>query len=200
MSTLPRILIVEDDEHLGRGLEINLRKEGYEVSRARKGETALAMAARLAPDLITLDVMLPDMTGLDVCRELRHRGITAPIIMLTARSQELDKVLGLEIGAPPRNLALSPLAFPTILAPHGIAVLVLLLAASHDSNREAVIILLFFVVMAANWVVMRFARSILQHAGVVLAVLGAVLGVLQVALAVQIMLNALRELQVLPVL
>jgi DNA-binding response OmpR family regulator len=96
---MPRILVVEDDEHLGRGLEINLRKEGFDVLRTRSGETAVALALRQAPDLITLDVMLPGMTGLDVCRELRKRGVDAPIIMLTARAEEVDRILGLEIGA-----------------------------------------------------------------------------------------------------
>jgi DNA-binding response OmpR family regulator len=94
-----RILVVEDDENIARGLEHNLKAEGFEVTRARRGATALDMAARLEPDLITLDVMLPGMSGLDVCRELRRRGIRAPVIMLTARAAELDKVLGLEIGA-----------------------------------------------------------------------------------------------------
>ncbi len=96
---MPRILVVEDDESIARGLEHNLKAEGFEVARARRGATALDMAARLEPDLITLDVMLPGMSGLDVCRELRRRGIRAPVIMLTARAAELDKVLGLEIGA-----------------------------------------------------------------------------------------------------
>ena len=96
---MPRILIVEDDEHLGRGLEINLVKAGFEVLRARKGETAVAMALRTEPDLITLDVMLPDMSGFDVCRDLRRRGINVPIIMLTARGEEIDRIVGFEIGA-----------------------------------------------------------------------------------------------------
>jgi DNA-binding response OmpR family regulator len=96
---VPNILVVEDDENIARGLEINLKREGFEVSRARRGETALDLAARLDPDLITLDVMLPGISGIDVCRELRRRGVRAPIIMLTARADEVDKVLGLEIGA-----------------------------------------------------------------------------------------------------
>jgi DNA-binding response OmpR family regulator len=96
---MPRILVVEDDESIARGLEHNLRAEGFEVARARRGPTALDLAARLQPDLITLDVMLPGMSGIDVCRELRRRGMRAPVIMLTARAGEVDKVLGLEIGA-----------------------------------------------------------------------------------------------------
>jgi two-component system alkaline phosphatase synthesis response regulator PhoP len=96
---VPRILVVEDDEHLGQGIELHLQKEGFDVARARKGETAVAMAVRQPFDLITLDVMLPDMTGLDVCRELRRQGVDVPIVMLTARAEEVDRILGLEIGA-----------------------------------------------------------------------------------------------------
>ena len=91
--------MIEDDEAIARGLEINLKREGFDVARARRGESGLDMAARIQPDLITLDVMLPGMSGIDVCRELRRRGIQAPVIMLTARGAEVDKVLGLEIGA-----------------------------------------------------------------------------------------------------
>jgi len=94
-----RILVVEDDESIARGLEHNLKAEGFEVMRARRGATAVDLAVRLEPDLITLDVMLPGMSGIDVCRELRRRGIRSPVIMLTARAAEVDKVLGLEIGA-----------------------------------------------------------------------------------------------------
>ena len=93
------ILIVEDEPDMATGLRDNLEFEGYEVRIARDGEEALASAAERAPDLILLDLMLPRRNGLDVCRELRHRGMRIPIIMLTARGQETDKVVGLEIGA-----------------------------------------------------------------------------------------------------
>jgi two-component system alkaline phosphatase synthesis response regulator PhoP len=93
------ILIVEDEPDMATGLRDNLEFEGYEVRIARDGEEALASAAEWAPDLILLDLMLPRRNGLDVCRELRHRGMRVPIIMLTARGQETDKVVGLEIGA-----------------------------------------------------------------------------------------------------
>jgi two-component system alkaline phosphatase synthesis response regulator PhoP len=96
---MERILIVDDQEELLNGLAVNFRREGYEVLTASRGETAVAMAGDEAPDLIILDVMLPGMSGLDVCRELRRRGVEAPIIMLTARSEEIDRVLGFEIGA-----------------------------------------------------------------------------------------------------
>jgi DNA-binding response OmpR family regulator len=81
------------------GLRDTCEYEGYEVSVARNGKEGLEKAATDKPDIILLDVMLPVMSGLDVCRNLRKRGIETPIIMLTARSQETDKVVGLEVGA-----------------------------------------------------------------------------------------------------
>ncbi|HKY31024.1 MAG TPA: response regulator transcription factor [Candidatus Polarisedimenticolia bacterium] len=96
---MDRILIVDDQEELLNGLAVNFRREGYDVLTSTRGETALSLAAREAPDLIVLDVMLPGMSGLDVCRELRRTGVEAPIIMLTARGEEIDRVVGLEIGA-----------------------------------------------------------------------------------------------------
>src|ERR1019366_1942777 len=91
MST---ILIVEDEPQMANGLRDNLEFEGYTVRIARDGDEALRSAAEVVPDL-----MLPKRNGLDVCRELRRRGLDTPIIMLTAKSQETDKVVGLEIGA-----------------------------------------------------------------------------------------------------
>lgn len=96
---IPRILIVEDEEDLARGLEINLAREGYTVIKAADGPEGLRTALRDNPSLILLDIMLPGMNGLDLCRELRQRGFDAPIIMLTAKSEEVDRVVGLEIGA-----------------------------------------------------------------------------------------------------
>ena len=81
------------------GLRDNCEYEGYDVAVARDGEEGLAKALAEHPDLILLDVMLPRKSGLDVCRELRQRGVSVPILMLTARSQEMDKVVGLEVGA-----------------------------------------------------------------------------------------------------
>ncbi|MDH4270720.1 MAG: response regulator transcription factor [Candidatus Aminicenantes bacterium] len=94
-----KILIIEDEEELVKGLNLNLVLEGYEVGWALDGEDGLKKALREAPDLILLDIMLPKKNGLDVCRELRRQNITVPIIMLTAKSEEVDKVVGLEIGA-----------------------------------------------------------------------------------------------------
>jgi two-component system alkaline phosphatase synthesis response regulator PhoP len=96
---MKRILVIEDEPQMLLGLRDNLELEGYEVQTAADGEEGLARAASFAPDLVILDVMLPKKNGFDVCRELRARSNTTPIVMLTARSAETDKVLGLELGA-----------------------------------------------------------------------------------------------------
>ena len=96
---MPRILIVDDEPEIVRGLQDNLRFEGYDTATATDGAQGLARALGEAPDLILLDVMMPKMSGWDVCRELRRRGIDVPVIMLTARGEEVDRVLGLELGA-----------------------------------------------------------------------------------------------------
>jgi len=93
------ILIVEDDEGIAMGLEDDLRLDGYDVAVARDGEDGVRRARERAFDLIVLDIMLPRKDGYQVCRELRHAGVGTPIIMLTARTQDAEKVLGLEIGA-----------------------------------------------------------------------------------------------------
>jgi two-component system alkaline phosphatase synthesis response regulator PhoP len=94
-----RILIVEDEEALAIGLEDDLKTEGYDVVVARDGLSAVRLATTEAFDAIVLDVMLPGRDGFDVCRDIRRAGKRTPIILLTARAQESDKVLGLEIGA-----------------------------------------------------------------------------------------------------
>jgi DNA-binding response OmpR family regulator len=96
---MPTVLIVEDDESMSVALHDGFVSEGYEVRLARDGEAGLREARREPPDLVVLDVMLPKRTGLDVCRELRRAGSRLPIIMLTARGQEIDKVVGLRAGA-----------------------------------------------------------------------------------------------------
>jgi two-component system alkaline phosphatase synthesis response regulator PhoP len=93
------ILIVDDEPEILRGLADNLGFEGYRTVAASTGAEALHLAAGHAPDLILLDIMLPRMSGWDVCRALRERGIDVPIIMLTARGEEADRVRGLELGA-----------------------------------------------------------------------------------------------------
>jgi DNA-binding response OmpR family regulator len=94
-----RILIVEDERAVARGLEYGLSKEGFEVLWAETGQRALDLVRAQDPKLILLDIRLPDISGFDVCRQLRADGCRAPILMLTARDEELDKVLGLELGA-----------------------------------------------------------------------------------------------------
>lgn len=94
-----RVLIVEDEKNIVDILSFNLSKEGYETLEAYDGQAGLQLALEQDPDLILLDLMLPKMDGFDVCRNLRQAGRSTPVIMLTAREEETDKVLGLELGA-----------------------------------------------------------------------------------------------------
>lgn len=96
---MPRILIVEDDADIALGLEDDLVVDGHEVQVVGDGETAVARGREPGWDLILLDVMLPRKDGFDVCRALRHLGVRTPIILLTAKAQEAEKILGLELGA-----------------------------------------------------------------------------------------------------
>ncbi len=94
-----KILIIEDEEDLVKGLKLNLVDEGYEVDYALNGKEGLEKALKGKTDLILLDIMLPGMNGLEICKELRQKKVDIPILMLTARGEEIDKVIGLEIGA-----------------------------------------------------------------------------------------------------
>ncbi len=94
-----KILIIEDEEDLVKGLKLNLTGEGYVVSWAYDGLEGIRIALEEEPDLIILDIMLPKLDGLNVCKEIRQKNINVPIIMLTAKGGEVDKVVGLEIGA-----------------------------------------------------------------------------------------------------
>ena len=98
-KTREKILIIEDEADLVKGLKLNLADEGYEVDWASDGREGLRRALEEAPDLVILDIMLPGMNGLDICRELRQKKANIPVIMLTAKGEEVDKVVGLEIGA-----------------------------------------------------------------------------------------------------
>jgi DNA-binding response OmpR family regulator len=94
-----RILVIEDDAAILRGLADNLKYEGYDVFTAADGETGYKLHKTHKPDLIILDLMLPRISGLEVCRKLRSEGVQTPILMLTARSEESDRVIGLDLGA-----------------------------------------------------------------------------------------------------
>lgn len=93
------VLIVEDDSNIADLVEIHLKDLGYEVDRAEDGKTGLRLALSGDYSLIILDIMLPELDGLEVCKELRRRNNHTPVLMLTAKSEEIDKVLGLELGA-----------------------------------------------------------------------------------------------------
>ena len=94
-----RILVVDDEEFILTLIEFNLQQAGFEVITAMDGEMALQKATTERPDLIILDLMLPKMDGMEVCKELRLQRVMTPILMLTAKDDEFDKVLGLELGA-----------------------------------------------------------------------------------------------------
>jgi DNA-binding response OmpR family regulator len=93
------ILIVEDEHAVARGIQYALQQEGYEVNVARSGEEGLDIATHQAPDLVVLDVRLPGMDGFEVLRRIRAAGAKMPVLVLTARDDEVDKVIGLELGA-----------------------------------------------------------------------------------------------------
>jgi two-component system alkaline phosphatase synthesis response regulator PhoP len=109
-----KVLIVEDDPAMSVALRDGFEYEGYAVTLAQDGEAGLRLATAELPDLILLDVMLPRITGLDVCKTLRGDGNRVPIIMLTARGQEIDKVLGLKLGAD--DYVTKPFGFMELMA------------------------------------------------------------------------------------
>jgi DNA-binding response OmpR family regulator len=109
-----RVLVVEDDPSIALGLRINLEEEGYDVLSAEDGERGLAITREEGPDLVILDVMLPKMNGLQVLRSIRADGLMMPIIVLSARTGELDKVTGLELGA--EDYVAKPFSLAELLA------------------------------------------------------------------------------------
>jgi two-component system alkaline phosphatase synthesis response regulator PhoP len=113
-TTGRRVLVVEDDASIAVGLRINLEKEGYAVTLASDGESGLASVRTSAPDLVILDVMLPNMNGFEVLQTLRREGFTKPIIVLSARTGEMDKVTGLELGA--EDYVAKPFSLAELLA------------------------------------------------------------------------------------
>lgn len=110
---MSRILIVEDEKKIARFLELELTHEGYEVQTAGDGRSGLALAQSWQPDLLILDLMLPELSGIEVCRRLRHES-DVPIIMLTAKDDVSDKVMGLDMGAD--DYMTKPFAIEELLA------------------------------------------------------------------------------------
>jgi len=108
------ILIIEDDHSILRGLEMNLSLEGYSLLTARDGSEGLRLAQQAAPDLIVLDIMLPKRDGFEVIREIRKGNADTPIVVLSARSEEADKLLGLSLGAD--DYVTKPFSLPELLA------------------------------------------------------------------------------------
>ena len=111
---MKRILVIEDDPAILRGLKDNLEYEHYEVLTAADGELGYSLVRETKPDLIILDLMLPKMSGYDLCRKVRSEGILAPIMMLTARTEEADRVRGLDLGAD--DYLTKPFSLPELLA------------------------------------------------------------------------------------
>ena len=111
---MTRILVVEDDAAILRGLRDNLLYENYVVDTARSGDEALQMIRTRSPDLVILDIMLPGLNGFEVCRRARREGHDVPVLMLTARGQEVDRVMGLDLGAD--DYLTKPFSVPELLA------------------------------------------------------------------------------------
>jgi DNA-binding response OmpR family regulator len=111
---MKRILIIEDDLAILRGLKDNLEYEKYEVLTATDGERGYSLIKEKKPDLIILDLMLPRMSGYELCRKVRSEDITTPVLMLTARGEEIDRVLGLDLGAD--DYVTKPFSVPELLA------------------------------------------------------------------------------------
>ena len=111
---MSRILVIEDDPAILRGLADNLKFEGHDALTASDGEAGLRMIREARPDLVLLDLMLPKMTGYEVCRKARAEGIQTPIVMLTARGEEADRIVGLDIGAD--DYVTKPFAIRELLA------------------------------------------------------------------------------------
>jgi DNA-binding response OmpR family regulator len=111
---MKRVLVVEDDLAILRGLKDNLEFESYEVLTAADGERGYILLKEKKPDLVILDLMLPKMSGYELCRKARGEGVTTPILMLTARGQEMDRVAGLDLGAD--DYVTKPFSVPELLA------------------------------------------------------------------------------------
>ncbi len=128
----PYVLIIEDEAAIAKGLKIGLEEEGFKVGWAADGGQGLDSAAGKPPDILILDIRLPDISGFDICKNLREKGKVFPILMLTARDEEIDKILGLELGAD--DYMVKPFSFRELVSR-----IRALLRRSRDLNaREAV--------------------------------------------------------------
>ena len=96
---MARVLVVEDDRAIARGLQANLEYDGHTVTHVLRGDEAMAAVASVKPDLLILDVMLPGLSGFEICRQVRRQDTQLPIMLLTARAEDVDKVMGLDLGA-----------------------------------------------------------------------------------------------------
>ena len=131
MNRIPSILVVEDNEALLMGLEENLRSAGYRVHTAKEGLEGHRLAVERSPDLIILDVMLPGMNGFEICQALRLKGLRTPIILLTARDEEADKLTGFDMGAD--DYVTKPFSVKELLA----RIKAILSREDHDSPAPA---------------------------------------------------------------
>jgi DNA-binding response OmpR family regulator len=111
---MKRILVIEDDRAILRGLQVNLEYESYGVLTAFDGEAGYSKIREYKPDLIILDLMLPKMNGYELCRKIRAEGITTPVLMLTARGEEIDRIMGLDLGAD--DYVTKPFSMPELMA------------------------------------------------------------------------------------
>ena len=135
MNNQKTVLIVEDEKNIVDILRFNLQREGYQTLESYDGEDGLKQALSANPDLILLDVMLPKMNGFDVCRRLREAGNNVPVIILTAREEEADKVLGLEIGAD--DYITKPFSMRELIARVGANIRRTAMAAPSSSAADA---------------------------------------------------------------
>ena len=111
---MKRVLLIEDEPAVAKGLVFGLKEEGYEVLWAKSCAAGIDMLKSRSPELLILDIRLPDGSGLDLCRQIRSQGYHLPVLMLTARDEEADKVLGLELGAD--DYMVKPFSFPELLS------------------------------------------------------------------------------------
>ncbi len=150
------ILVVEDDRAIARGLEENLTFEGHHVRRVVRGDEVLAAVGETRPDLLILDVMLPGLSGFDVCRQIRRTDRRLPILMLTARSDDVDKVMGLDLGAD--DYLTKPFSLSELLA--RVRALVRRSEATHDASAPDTLVFAGVTIDFARYVATRQGQPV----------------------------------------